>query len=108
LSTKVVELDGYDEMDDFFAPVVGFAHEMVETGRYDEDRPEDRLARKLSRKGIHGLTQKEMDVLEERLSPLASLYYLENRDLFEAEFLRRRALGFYDKPAFYDGLGELF
>ena len=41
----------YDELEDAYAPVVGMAIELIEAGRMNEDRPEDRVALKLSRSG---------------------------------------------------------
>ncbi|THF58713.1 hypothetical protein [Ollibium composti] len=87
----------YDELEDAYAPVVGMAVELIEAGRMIEDRPEDRIALKLSRSGAASLTADEMDVVHERLNPLVELYWKKDRTAFEAEFSRRRVPGFYDE-----------
>jgi hypothetical protein len=96
----------YDLGDDLFAPFIGMAVELVKAGRFSEDRPEDRLARRLARRGAEGLSDKEQDILSERLSPLVELYF-RDREAFEVEFKRRREPGFYD-PLKDDSQGELF
>lgn len=88
-----------EELDDFYAPVVGFAIEMVEQGRMvDADRPEDRLAMKLKEEGAADLSDAELDILEERLDPLTALYWELDRTAFEIEFAKRRAAAFYGDP----------
>jgi hypothetical protein len=97
----------YDELEDFYALVVGMAVDLIEAGRMNEDRAEDRVALKMARKGVGSLTEEERDIMQERLNPLAALYWEKDRTPFEAEFVRRRAPGFYDRPA-DDSQGELF
>ena len=96
----------YSETDDFYASFIGMAVEMVDAGRFEENRPEDRLARRLAKRGATGLSDREIDILNERLSPLVELYW-HDRSAFEVEFARRRAPGFYDPPK-DDSQGELF
>lgn len=96
----------YSETDDFYASFIGMAVEMVDAGRFGEDRPEDRLARRLAKRGATGLSDGEIDILNERLSPLVELYW-HDRPAFEVEFARRREPGFYDSPK-DDRQGELF
>ncbi|MGN6307341.1 MAG: hypothetical protein ACTHNH_21190 [Mesorhizobium sp.] len=94
----------YCETDDFYAPVIGMAVEMVAAGRFGEDRPEDRLARRLAKRGATDMSDREMDILDERLSPLVELYW-RDRAAFEVEFARRREPGFYNPPPIDDAQG---
>ncbi|MGN6535916.1 MAG: hypothetical protein ACTHKQ_09350 [Mesorhizobium sp.] len=96
--------NNYDELEDFYSPVVGMVVELIEAGRLGENRPEDRIALKLSKSGAGSLTEDEMDIMTERLNPLVELYWKKDRSAFEVEFARRRAPGFYDD----DRQGSLF
>jgi hypothetical protein len=97
---------GWGESWDFNAPLITFAIEMVKAGRFSEDRPEDRLARKIAKRGYSKPSDTEIDISNERLVPLVDLYF-RDREAFEIEFARRREPGFYDKPK-DDSQGELF
>lgn len=61
--------------DDIFAWLTGFVHDMVDAGRLNEDRPEDQVARKILQRGFSSLSENDRVIANERLAPLAMLYY---------------------------------
>ncbi|MER8491126.1 hypothetical protein NKI51_17375 [Mesorhizobium australicum] len=101
---------GYDSADEWSETLEEACLEVLaalrKAGHFGENRPEDDVAHKLAECDLEELSDKELDVYEERILPLLRVAYYEPYRLAE-EYVERRAPGYYDPPRDFRQL-ELF
>jgi len=107
-TSNIYPIDPEPEDNTFYAPLVHFLVTMMEAGFFEEDRPEDKVARKIVEHGFDSLDDDEIDISNERLVPLARTFFGSSRDVFDAEFALRREPGYYAKPTKDERQGNLF